>query len=88
MMQKHIIQFKDFLLKRNFELEKWQSEGLYFTEIFKRLNNGIKIEMTITHNSDLEYHSHTFAISIENNYSEIAIESFEEFESLVKILDK
>jgi hypothetical protein len=88
MIPKHIIEFKDFLMNRKFELKRWQSEGLYFTEIFKKLNNGIKIEMTITHNSDLEYHSHTFAISIENNYSEIAIESFEEFESLVKILDK
>lgn len=86
-MQKQI-DFKDFLLKRNFELEKWQSEGLYFTEIFKRLNNGIRIEFTITADADLEYHSHTFAIAIEKNYSEIAIESFEEFESLVKILDK
>ncbi len=79
---------KNFLLERNFKQSDWQSEGLYFTEYYKLLNNGIKIEFTLTFNSDLSYHSHTFALSIDNCYSEIAIESFEEFKQLVMILDK
>ena len=88
MIPKHTIEFKNFLMNRNFELKRWQSEGLNVTEIFKKLNNGIRIEFTVTADSKLEYHSHTFSLSIEKEYSEIAIESFEEFKNLVKILDK
>ncbi len=87
-LSKELNNLKQFLLNRNFELCKWQSENLFFAEIAKKLNNDIKIEFTITNNENLEYHSHTFALSIDNCYSEIAIESIEEFKQLVTILDK
>lgn len=81
---------EDFLKDRGFKITFWSNgEGLVFTSIFKKLGNGIKLELTITTKSNSkEYHSHTYALSIDNKYAEIALDSIEEFKLLIKILDK
>lgn len=81
--------YKDFLVNRGFKVKKtWLEADLYMTDIYKKLNNGLTIEMCIVTTNQLQYKSHTFAIIQDNKYCEIAIVNFEEFETLIKILDK
>jgi hypothetical protein len=81
--------YKDFLINRGFQVKKSCIEAnLYMTDIFKKLNNGLTIEMCIVTTDKMQYKSHTFSIIQNTQYSEIAIESFEEFKQLVTILDK
>lgn len=81
--------YKDFLKNRGFQVKKsWLESDLYMTDIYKKINNGLTIEMCIVTNNQLQYKNHTFAIIQDNKYCEVAIESFEEFKNLVEILDK
>lgn len=83
------VKYKDFLVKRGFQVKKsWLEYDLYMTDIYKKLNNGLTIEMCIVSTNQMQYKSHTFAIIQDNKYCEIAIESFEEFKNLIEILDK
>ena len=70
------------LKKLGFKPNKWHSDGIEFNELYKHFGNGIMLEICSYDDK------HVISLTINKGYCELAIESFEELLSLIKILDK